>query len=156
MSVLQIAGKNPNSLAKGVLVETDGEIITTKKWKTEQLTVLENESVTTTEAFSNLTNAIDLSEYGIVSLRIEYIMPGADVAVNLYSDLSSGTTTWMYDENGTATSFVLPATSIAKVIIITPDDFKYLSYLKYLKVRVQPNSIPTSAGLIRIYAIVKR
>jgi len=156
MSVLQIAGKNPSNIAKGILVEPDGKLITTKEWQTSMITLLDKSDIVDGSVFDNLSNNVDLSNYGIVGLRIQYKMPGVSTTINLFSDINTQSTVWMYGLDGTSLAFTLPAASSAKVVMITPDDFKYLPYLRYFKVRVDPSGTPTSAGNITIYAVVKR
>lgn len=154
--IMKIGGKTPSNTVKGIAVNSNGEVITTKKWQTDKITVLEQTGIVSAETFSNLNNPVDLSEYGIVSLRIDYLMPDADTTINLRGDLNPNGTTWMFNKDGSATSFVLPATAEEKIIIITPDELSVLPYLHYLRLRIQPNSAPSSEGYMKIYAIVKR
>lgn len=154
--VMKIGGNN-NGTVKGVAVESDGRQITTKTWAMDKVTVIESGDISTSSQITNAGSVPDISGYGLISLRVEYKMPGASVTIGFYSDLSDDTSVYLYEgTDASSPTISLPATDSKKVVILTPDDIPFLPYLNYLHVRVTPSDTPTSTGLVNIYAMCKR
>lgn len=147
MSVMKIAGKNPNDEVTGVAVSAGGNVITQKVWKNE---VVEIYSQTTPTSGTKYATALDLSDCGAVSLRVDNTTD-QDLSLGLYVDYLDNTYQ-MRDSNGNVIRITIPADTPR--IMITPDDIPQLQWIKKLRVYFVLSE-NTASGTVAIYAVKK-
>lgn len=151
--VLKVAGKDPNGAVKAIAVDADGKEKVTRHWdSTVHALVDQGQIREDSPVISTASNALDLSEYGFVSLRVSN-SHDADVTVMLLQDAAPSGDSWMRRLDGSFITFSIPANSL--MTIITPDDIPELNYIKYLKLRISAKTTPTQ-GSITVRAITKR
>lgn len=144
MSVLKIAGKDPNANVKGVAVSADGHILTDvngsvttrKQWQTTEMIALDTTVADT--SWHSVPESVDLGSAGLVSLRINNAT-SRDMTIAFYSDAEAGISPSKGMLSPGDDSIVIPAT---KLYIVTPADLPLLNYLHILRLRYQAASAP--------------
>ena len=153
---LPVCGRN-NNQAKPIEATATGELKTIHVWESTVKDICYSQQIRDTSAHNypaDGVNRVDISEYAITSFRI---VNGLDqpVTIRFYTDASAPTSlgTWLADKNGNAYAITIPTGT--NQIIITPDDFPVLNYLRGIRVRVNCDTAPTS-GTFAMYAICRR
>ena len=155
---LPICGKNSSNNATPIGATNNGELKVIHVWETTQKKIVGSESIRDTSAHvypPDGTARIDVSDYAITSLRIVSSLD-QPATIRFLQDNTAVTTQaggWLADKNGSAFVFVIPTGNTT--IIITPEDFPPLNYLRGLRVRIKCDTAPTT-GYISIYALCKR
>ena len=153
---LPICGKN-NSQAKPIEATGTGELKIVHVWESTLKDICYGQSIRDTSAYifpAEGSARVDISGYAVTSLRIQNGLD-QDVTMRFYTDISSATSSgaWLGDKNGTAYTLTIPHGN--NIVIITPDDFPPLYYLKGLRIRINCDTAPTS-GTFSAYAVCKR
>ena len=151
MSMMKVAGKNPSGNAAAFAVNASGHQMIEHVWVTEENVAVESLEIRDTSAHTS--TAIDVSTYGLVSLRVKSTLDQA-VTIQFYKDTGNTNTTYMYSSTGGALNFTIPA-SDGKVRVFTPDDLPYLPYLGRLRLRLACSTAP-STGNISINVVGRR
>ena len=151
MSLLKMGGKAPDGKAKAVGVDANGNLNVTRQWAADVITVLPTTEIRDTNAISTISNAVDVRNYGFVSLRIVNTL-GVPVKIMFYADINAASDLWMSRLDKSYITAMIPATDC---VILTPEDIPELNYLQYIKLRITPQEIPTK-GSLAIHAIAKR
>ena len=150
--VMKIGGKTPSNTVKGVAVNADGKLDTVKTW---EMPIIELFSEELSDTDEHLAQNLDLSIYPLVSLRIRN-RTGATVSVQPLIDLYNNTNgNSLKFINGDAIVFQVPSDN--QYYMITPDDFPWLNYIKYLRLRLKATSTPTGdTPLLSVMAVVRK
>ncbi len=149
--MMKICGKNPDGNATAIGMDANGNLKIKRVWESVVQKDLFSGALSDTGAVTTINNALDLAEQGMVSLRF-YNTTDSALKVMLYSDMSAATETLLKDINGENFSFTVAADAHT---IITPDDLPVLNYLRYLKLKIQPVTEPTTGQLV-VRAVTKR
>ena len=154
---LPICGKNSNNNATPIGATNDGKLKIAHLWESGLKTICNNQAIRDTSAHvfpSAGESWIDISEFAITSLRIKNDL-NQPCTMRFYSDYGPATDagSWLADKNGTAFAVIIPTGST--MIMLTPDDFPPLNYLRGLRIRVNCDTAPTS-GTLSVYAMCKR
>ena len=149
--MMKVAGKNPSGNAAAFAVNASGHQMIEHVWVTEENLIVDSLEIRDTDAHT--TGAIDISTYGLVSLRVACSLDQA-VTIQLYRDTNASSTAYMYSATGGGLSFSIPA-SDNKMRIFTPDDLPYLPYINKLRLRISCSTAPTQ-GVIKVYVVGRR
>lgn len=147
--MMKIAGKTSNSTAKGVRVDSDGNILAVAKreWEQTLLEVLTDDEIRDTTAKKVKPSPNDVSSFAYISLRIVNSLD-ADISIQFYDDWHVTGGGVLKDIDGNAFEITVPAkVSATNYIVVTPDDLPILNLLHYLTLRVAAKTTPTSGSL---------
>ena len=150
--VMKIGGKTPSNTVKGVNVDANGNLITSRLWDESILTLYSDSVADTSE---KRTVNTDLSSYPLVSLRITN-RTGVSVKVTPLVDLYNTDNGYsLTDIDGSELSFeVAPNNAFA---IITPVEAPWLNYVKYLRFKFRALETPSAdTPTLSIYAVVRK
>ena len=152
MSLLKMAGRDSQNKAVAVAVEDNGNMKMNREWKQVFHPIISASEIRGTEVVVTNTEelAFDCSPYAFVSLRIKNSLD-ADIQINFYEDRWVTTSDWMKGLDGSYITLSIPK---GGYYFITPEDFPFLKYCNYLKMRIQPTSNATS-GALSITAVGK-
>lgn len=143
--MMRVAGRTSDGVAKPVLVDTSGSQTVNRKWTIKNNTMADVEIRDTSSHYAINTNAVDLSEYTISSLRILNALD-ADVTIFMLYDGNRDNTRWLKDANNYLYEVTIPA-GANSWFIITPNDWDALNYVQYLKLQYSAKTTPTSGSL---------
>ena len=153
---LKIGGKYESggtATAKGIAVNADGKIEAVRHNEQELVSVLSSTEKRDTSTISFYRNdAVDLSEWTTCCLLVSNTLD-VNATLRLYSQSNKSSSAYLKDADGAAYTITIPHTS--GEIIITPDDFPILSYLRYFSGGLYFDSTPTS-GSISLSVLRKR
>jgi hypothetical protein len=140
--MLKVAGNNENGSPRAFLTDDAGRTVTVRKWTADEIAAVENLQIRTTDA--SWSNRVDVSGFSTISLRVSN---AHDQPVSLIfgMDVGEDNTVYLKNYGGTNLGFTIPANS--GVRMITPEEFPFLQYLKYVKVRCSCGTAPTSGYL---------
>ena len=102
--MMKICGKTADGLAKAIGVDADGNLCVKRVWESRDFTAFEG-AITDTEMHNTLENPIDLTQWGMSSIRINNQL-NSDITVYLYDDLYASSSRWMVDSNNEYPQFV--------------------------------------------------
>ena len=147
--IMRIGGKYVNGnteTVKGILVDTDGVLQITRNNKIDQVIILNevSHSSTTTLSFYG-NNAIDLDGWTTCWIVAENHLD-VDVTIRLFSQLDK--TSSRYLRNIDNETIIIPIRhNPSGQIIITPEDYPVLNYLRYFSGGVYFDTAPTQGTL---------
>ena len=150
--VMKIGGKTPSNTVKGVAVNADGKLDTVKTW---DMPIVELFSDTVSDTEGHLATNLDLSPYPLVSLRIKN-QTGVPVDITPLVDLWDNTNGLSLKYiNGSTLTFQVPSDS--NYFIVMPNDYPWLNYVKYLKLRIQATDTPAAeTPTLSVWAVVRK
>jgi hypothetical protein len=153
MSLIKMGGKSPDGKAKAVSVDANGNVGISRSWRSQTFVILNNAQPRTDAAFTILgSSALDVRDFGFVSLRFDNSL-GVPVNAMFYSDDENrNLDNWMMRNDRSYFSFVIPANGYS---MLTPEDMPELNYFRFIKMRLQPQSAPTT-GSLTIEVVAKR
>lgn len=136
-----------------VPVSLGGDIPVKHVWETEYIYALEDYELRDANTHEvPESQAVDVSGYGIISLRIINTLD-VPVTLGFYTDHHLTRTRYMADAEGIPIAVeIQPNTYIQ---MITPDDIPQLNYIRYLRVYLKANTAPTS-GNVNLWFALKR
>lgn len=154
---LPICGKNSNNNATPIGATNDGNLKVAHIWESECKTICNNQAIRDTSAHvfpASDESWVDISGYAVTSLRIISNLD-QPCTMRFYSDYGNATSagSWLADKNGATFTLVIPTGNT--MIILTPEDFPPLNYLRSLRIRVNCDTAPTS-GAFSAFAVCKR
>lgn len=151
MSILKIGGKNDSNNVQGFGVTNEGYAKTTRFWNTT-ITQIFSETISDRTVKTTIENVFNCEEWGFISLRFAN-STNVKMTCNVYSDMgSSSLQNYLKDNNGNPITFEIPTGQS----ILTPDDLPILNYLKWLKLRIEPNEVPATPNTLTISIYAKR
>lgn len=145
---LKVGGKYENggtATALGIIVNADGRIEAVRHNEQELVSVLlniEKRDTSTISFYGN--NAVDLSEWTTCCLLVSNTLD-VDVTLHIYRQSDKSSSAYLKDADGEAYTITIPHTT--GEIIITPDDFPILSYLRYFSGGLYFANTPTSGSI---------
>jgi len=157
-------GGNNSGVVKGVSVNSDGAIFTTRKIAVTQIF---NSQELRNQSYVRSNTTVDLSGGVFVSLRVlntlkyvetvegSTVTTDIPVTLRLYTDGydSNGTTSsYQYDVSDNGTTVTVPAAGHR--VIVTPDDLPVLPYLNLISLGVKATATPND-GSVSVWAVVK-
>ena len=153
---LKVGGKYENdgtATAVGIAVNADGKIEAVRHNEQELVSVLSGIEKRDTATISFYqSDAVDLTEWTSCCLLVSNTLD-ADATLRLYSQSNKSSSAYLKDVDGGTYTITIPHTS--GEIIITPDDFPILSYLRYFSGGLYFADTPTS-GSISLSVLRKR
>lgn len=143
--IMRIGGKyldGETEIVKGVSVDGDGVIQITRNNKVDEVVIFKDLVHTTTTTLSFYgNNAIDLSDWTTCWIVIENRLD-VDATIRLFSQLDKSSSRYLRNVDNELISIPLRHNASGQ-IIITPDDFPVLNYLKYFSGGVYFDIAPT-------------
>lgn len=153
---LKVGGKYESggtATAVGITVNADGRIEAVRHNEQELVPVLSSTEKRDTSTISFYgSNAVDLSEWTTCCLLISNTLD-VNATLRLYSQSNKSSSSYLKDADGVAYTITIPHTS--GEIIITPDDFPILGYIRHLSGGLYFDNTPTS-GSISLSVLRKR
>lgn len=151
MNILKIGGKNDSNNVQGFSVTNKGYAKATRFWNTT-ITQLFNETISDRTVKTTIANVFNCEEWGFISLRFSN-STNVKMTCHIYSDIgSSSLQNYLKDNNGNPITFEIPTGQS----ILTPDDLPVLNYLKWLKLRIEPNEAPSTPNTLSVSVYAKR
>jgi len=145
---LKIGGRYESggtATAKGIAVNADGRIEVVRHNEQELVSVLSSTEKRDTSTISFYGNdAVDLSEWTTCCLLVSNTLD-VDVTLRIYRQSDKSSSTYLKDADGEAYTITIPHTT--GEIMITPDDFPILSYLRYFSGGLYFANTPTSGSI---------
>lgn len=145
--MMRIAGRTSGGVAVPMLADANGNISTTRSWKKEWTAIQQNIEIRDT-ATVDLT-PMDVSGIPTFSLRIINRL-GVPVTIWLKTDVNTSNGYSLTDVNGNAFTITVQPTN--SYVIITPEDWPILNYIKLLRLCVKASSAPSS-GAFEAYMV---
>lgn len=142
MKLLSIAGKKDSGVASPFSLNNNGDVKAQRTWGIEEVTIFDALQIRETGA--NWASRISVGKYGTISLRISNTLD-QPVVINIGSDFGDDNTTYQKNFGGANLGFVIPSGSGARMI--TPEEFPWLQYLQYAKLRASCDTAPTSGSV---------
>ena len=149
--VLKVGVKGEDGLVKAVASDNDGHIQTGKMWKTKVFTptnLWRKEIRDTTP----IQESIDVSEYGLISLRIRN-RTDKPITIAFQLDTEANSSSGLRDYNGNKIEIVIPPNG--PWLLYTPDQIPLLNYVNLLNLYVYASEAPTT-GAFYLQAVAKR
>lgn len=148
--IMRIGGKytdnNANEYVKGVSVNSDGKINIIRNNETEEIKIFDSVTPTTATTLPFYgNNAIDLSEWTTCWIAVENHLD-VDATIRLFSQSNKSSSAYLKNVDNKAVSIPLRHTSSGQ-IIITPDDYPILNYLRYFSGGIYFETAPTQGTL---------
>lgn len=151
--LLKTACKTSQGTAVAPLAQADGTQIAERKFGTAVFTFFSAEGIRNTNDHDSPT--VDVSEYGLVSLRIANGLKDGSgaaipVTIKFKNDAINDTYTLRHID-GSDIKYTIPG----GYYVVLPDDIPLLNYFSSLTIRVKASAVPSS-GSISISAVCKR
>lgn len=153
---IKIGGKYESggtATAKGIAVNADGKIEVVRHNEQDVVAVLSGveKRDSSTISFYN-SNAVDLSEWTTCCLLVSNTLD-ANATLRIYRQSDKTSSAYLKDTDGETYSLTIP--HVSGEIMITPDDFPILSYLRYFSGGLYFSDTPTT-GSISLSVLRKR
>ena len=153
--MMRICGKNPDGNASAIRVDADGNARIKRIWETAEQTVCElirnsDALVESTGEYVKYSGVLDVSDWGMVSLRIANNL-SVPASIHFQSDYTYSSEKLATNIDGDDVTFtVQPNTET----IVTPDDLPVLNYLRYIKIRLAAKNTQASDEGKTVTAII--
>lgn len=155
MNVLPVGGKSGSDTLVGLAVSNAGDIYTQKNWSNSVATVYDSDETPApaSTSYAIRCTSIDITNAAAVSLRVDN-STDVDIKLGLYrDDLADNIHQQMRDGNGDLIRYLVKAGKTN--VIITPEDWSVLQWLRKLRLIFYVVELPTT-GTVKINAIVKK
>lgn len=158
MGFLKVGGRyidsNDTEYAKPLAVSEDGLAYVSRVNKMEIISIFNEVSKRDTDTISFYgENTIDVSDWTSCCILLSNKLD-VDASLRLFSQTSKSSSQYLKNVNGEAIAIPLPHITTGE-IIITPDDFPILNYLRYFKGGIYFSTAPSS-GTFSLSLIRKR
>lgn len=147
MSFMKIGGKTASNTAVGVQVASDGAVVAQKEWNNQVINLYTSSGNLTTGTYK--PDALDISTYGAVSLRIRNTT-GVDMTIGFYKE---GTNVYLRDYDGNLIQISISG-SLNGWTMVTPNDIDALQWLSQLAISFTMDEA-TSSGSVIIDVVTK-
>ena len=140
--ILKIGAKGEDGLVKAIASDNDGHIQTGKMWKTKVFTptnLWRKEIRDTTP----IQESIDVSEYGLISLRIRN-RTDKPITIAFQLDTEANSSSGLRDHNGNKIEIVIPPNG--PWLLYTPEQIPLLHYVNLLNLYVYAGEAPTTGS----------
>lgn len=148
--MMRIAGRTSAGTAVPMLADSNGNIGTTRTWKKEWVTIQSDLEIRDTDEHN--MPVMDVSEIPTYSLRFLNRL-GVPVTISFLSDVNQSNGYALVGSDAVVKSITLQPTN--RYIIITPEDFPILNYIRLLRLEVRASSAPES-GAFSAYMVTVR
>ena len=148
MNVTPIGGKSPSSTLVGIAVDAYGVTKTKKEWENPVETIFEG---TYEDTVVHTQTGVAVSDCGLFSLRVANT---TDSTVNLTfrSDVTSNDVAL---KNPEGTNYEINVAQDSRFMMITPDDYPFMQWIRNLRLGIKFNAVPTT-GTLTIYLVKKK
>lgn len=158
MSFLKVGGRyideNSDEYAKPLAVSEDGSAYISRRNEVEVITVFDAVSKRDTDTMLFYgENTIDISDWTSCCMLLSNKLD-VDASLKLFSQTFKNSSQYLKNVNGETIVIPLPHITTGE-IIITPDDFPILNYLRYFKGGIYFSTAPSS-GTFSLSLIRKR
>ncbi len=148
--MMRIAGRTSGGTAVPMLADTDGNIGTTRKWKKEWVTI--QSALQIRDTSDHDVDAYDVSGIPTFSLRVLNRVK-VPITIWLRTDVNTSNGYALCDKDGVDQSITIAPTN--SYVVITPDDWPVLNYVRYLRLTIKAQSTPAE-GYVEVSLVTVR